>query len=47
MTTVQFLMEGGYEFIQAAPMEDGRFEVVMTKDDRTITLLTDEPWHVS
>jgi hypothetical protein len=38
------LIAGGYEFIQASPMEDGRFEVIMTKNGRTITLLTDEPF---
>jgi hypothetical protein len=38
------LIAGGYEFIQAAPMDDGRFEVVMTKNGRTVTLLTDEPF---
>jgi hypothetical protein len=45
-TTYDCLITGGYEFIQAAPMEDGRFEVVMTKNGRTVTLLTDEPFRV-
>lgn len=46
-TTYDCLIAGGYEFIQATPIEDGRFEVVMTKNGRTVTLLTDEPFRGS
>jgi predicted aspartyl protease len=43
-TAYDCLISGGYEFVQAAQLEDGRFEVVMTKNGRTVTLLTDEPF---
>lgn len=44
-TAFQCLIDGGYEFVQASPTDDGRFEVVLSKNGKTVTLLTEEPFH--
>lgn len=43
-TAYDYLISGGYEFVQSTPMEDGRFEVVLCKNGKTVTLLTEEPF---
>lgn len=43
-TVYESLAEGGYEFVQASPTNDGRFEVVLSKNGKTVTLLTEEPF---
>jgi len=44
ITAYECLINGGYEFVQSAPMEDGRFEIVLSKNEKIVTLLTDEPF---
>lgn len=45
-TTYEILVSAGYEFVSAVPTGDGRFEIVMIKDDRVITLITSEPFPI-
>lgn len=41
-TTYEFLIEAGFEFVHACQMDDGRFEVILIKENQQVTLLTDE-----
>lgn len=44
-TSYEWLIYGGYEFVQASPTDDGRFEIVLSKNGKTVTLLTEEPFN--
>jgi hypothetical protein len=44
LTTYDWLIIGGYEFVQAAPTCDGRFEITLSKNESNVTLITDEPF---
>lgn len=41
-TTYQYLIDGGYEFVQATPTGDGWFDVVFTKNGYNVILKTNE-----
>lgn len=43
-TTYEVLIEAGFEFVQASKMDDGRFEVILIKENQQVTLFTDEPF---
>ncbi|MCH9742254.1 MAG: hypothetical protein K0U21_03490 [Proteobacteria bacterium] len=45
MTTIDILLNAGYEIEQAHPMgDDGWFEIILNRGEQRATLYTDEPW---